>query len=243
MAKTTGSGAFTYRHRPLELPPIMQEHLVGAHGAFAPDREAAGGDGSTWFSLKNVGLLRLDPALARIEVIGGDPRIVAANVHGACLFRHEGQTYLGLPSNDAETVWIADTAGRVIRTFPNPYGPEGNPFKVCDVDVIDGLLYAANGYADNVCFTCDPLRGLPDDPAVGSWEPTRFGGEGAGGFPTTLRWAAGNRPGSVVRVPNTAASPPPMASPGCRARTSSPSPIARTPASRCTPREGVSWLG
>jgi hypothetical protein len=196
MARTTGSGAFTFRHRPIELPSPMQEHLLGAHGAFAPDREADGGDGSTWFSLKDVGLLRLDPELSRIEVVGGDPRIVAANVHGASILRHGGSTYLGLPSNDAETVWIADTAGRVVRTFPNPYGPGAAPFNVCDVELVDGLLVAANGYADNVCFTADPFRGAPDDPSIGTWEPLRFGGQGAehGRFATAH---------GVTRVPGT----------------------------------------
>jgi hypothetical protein len=196
MASTTGTGKFTFRHRPIDMPERMREHITGAHGAFAPDREASGGDGSTWFSLKNVGLLRLDPGLTGIEVVGGDPRIVAANVHGACLFRHEGTTYLGLPSNEAEAVWLTDTAGRVIRTFASPYGPGGAPFKVCDVEVVDGLLYAANGYADNVCFTCDPFRGAPDDPSVGTWEPLRFGGEGTehGRFATAH---------GVTRVPGT----------------------------------------
>jgi len=196
VVRITGSGAFTFRHRPIDVPSSMQEHIVGAHAAFAPDREAAGGDGSTWFTLKDVGLLRLDPGLTGIEVIGGDPRIVASNVHGASIFRHEGTTYLGLPSNEAEAVWIADTAGRVIRTFANPYGPGGAPFKVCDVELVDGLMYAANGYADNVCFTCDPFRATPDDPSVGIWEPLRFGGDGAehGRFATAH---------GVTRVPGT----------------------------------------
>ena len=134
MDRRTGSGTFTFQHRPIDLPLPMQEHLLGAHGAFVQDREASGGDGSTWFGLKNVGLLRLDPELTRIEVVGGDARVVAANVHGATIVRHEGTTLLGLPSNEAEVVWLADTAGRVIRTFANPYGPGGTPFKVCDVE-------------------------------------------------------------------------------------------------------------
>lgn len=196
MVRTTGSGAFTFRQRPIDMPEPMREHLGGAHGAFAQDREVDGGDGSTWFGLKNVGLLRLDAGLTGIEVVGGDPRIVAANVHGGCIVRHDGRTYLGLPSDEAEAVWIADTSGQIIRTFANPYGPDGAPFKVCDVELVDGVLYSANGYADNVCFTCDPLRGTPADPSIGVWESTRFGGQGAehGRFATAH---------GVTRVPGT----------------------------------------
>jgi hypothetical protein len=178
MVRTTGSGAFTFRERLIDLPQLVRENIIGAHGAFVQDREADGGDGSTWFSLKNVGLLRLDPRLDGVEVIGGDPRIVAANVHGGCIVRHEGMTFLGLPSNDAEAVWLADTTGRVVRTFGNPYGPGGDPFNVCDVELVDGLMVAANGYADDVCFTCDPFRSSPSDPSTGIWESKRFGGKG-----------------------------------------------------------------
>lgn len=179
MDRTTGTGAFTFRQRSIDVPERMREHLVDAHSAFAPDPEIAGGDGSTWFTLKGVGLMRLDSALTGIEVIGGDPLITEANIHGACLFRHEGETYLALPSNEAETVWITDMQGRIIRVFANPYGTGGDPFKVCDVEMVDGLLYAANGYADNVCFTCDPFRAPAGDPAVGLWESFRFGGAGS----------------------------------------------------------------
>lgn len=178
MTRTSGSGAFRFRQRQIDLPDPMREHLDGAHGAFIPDRESAGGDGSTWFALKDVGLLRLDPGLTAIEVIGGDRRIVSANVHGGCVVRHEGSTYLGLASNDAETVWLADASGQVVRTFPNPYGPGGAPFNVCDVEFVDGSMIAANGYADDVCFTCDPFRASLDDPSTGVWESSRFGGKG-----------------------------------------------------------------
>lgn len=195
-ARTTGTGRFTFQHRSIDLPFTMREHILGAHSSFAVDREATGGDGSTWFTLKGVGLVRVDPGLTAIDVIGGDPRIVSSNVHGACIFRDEKTPYLGLPSNEAEVVWVADLAGRVIRTFANPYGDRGAPFKVCDVEVVDRLMYAANGYADNVCFTCDPLQGSAEDPTIGSWGPLRFGGDGAehGRFGTAH---------GVTRVPGT----------------------------------------
>ena len=106
--KTTGSGSFTYRARPIKLPSPIEQHLEAAHSAFVPDRALDGGDDSTWFSLKGVGLLRLTPELDRIDVIGGDAAIVQANIHGATVLRHEGQTFLALASDDAERVWLTD---------------------------------------------------------------------------------------------------------------------------------------
>ncbi len=196
MTRTTGSGSFTFRHRPIDLPGPMRQQLEGAHSAFAPDREADGGDGSTWFTLKGVGLLRLDPELGGIEVIEGDAELARANIHGAGLFRRDGETFLALPSDEAETLWITDTTGHIIRTFPNPYGTGGAPFKVCDVAYVDGRLFAVNGYADNVCFSCDPFRGTAGDAAVGVWEPLRFGGQGTehGRFGTAH---------GITRVPDT----------------------------------------
>ena len=120
--KTTGTGPFTYRARPIELPSPIEQHLEAAHSAFVPDRALDGGDDATWFSLKGVGLLRLTPELDRIDVIGGDAAIVQANIHGATVLRHEGQTYLALASDDAERVWLTDTDGRIVRTFGNPDG-------------------------------------------------------------------------------------------------------------------------
>ena len=196
MARTTGSGSFIFRHRPIDLPESMQRHLLDAHSAFAPDREDEGGDGSTWFTLNGVGLLRLDPGLTRIETIGGDPELAQTNIHGASLLRRAGETFLALPADDAETVWITDTRGRIIRTFANPYGAGGPPFNVCDVAYVDGLLFAANGYADNVCFTCDPFRGTPGDASVGAWESFRFGGTG----PEHGRFGTAH---GVTRVPGT----------------------------------------
>ena len=179
MERTTGTGSFTFQHAPITLPTQMRGHLDGAHSAFAPDREVDGGDGSTWFSLKGVGLLRLGPDLSQIEVIGGDPRLAQGNIHGTTIVRRDAQTFLALASNDANEVWLTDTTGRVIRTFANPYGTDGLPFNVCDVAFADGTLFAANGYADSVCFSCDPFRGREDDATVGAWEPLRFGGQGS----------------------------------------------------------------
>lgn len=176
--RTTGSGRFTFGHRPITLPDRVREHLGASHGAFSPDRELDGGDGSTWFALKSVGLLRLDPALTEISVVGGDPLIQAANIHGSCLVRLGGDTWLGLASDDAQTVWLTDMTGRIVRTFSNPYGPAGSPFNVCDVEMVDGRLYAANGYADNVCFSCDPFGASAADPGIGHWDGSRFGGQG-----------------------------------------------------------------
>ena len=196
MPRTTGTGSLTFKHRPIALPPQMRGHLDGAHSAFAPDREVDGGDGSTWFSLKGVGLLRLGPDLSQIEVIGGDARLVEGNIHGATIVRHEAGTFLALASNDAETVWLTDNSGRVIRSFANPYGIGGSPFNVCDVAFADETLFAANGYADNVCFSCDPFRGQEGDATIGVWGPLRFGGNGTehGRFGTAH---------GITRVPDT----------------------------------------
>ena len=175
--KTTGTGPFTFRARPIELPSPIEQHLEAAHSAFVPDRAIDGGDDSTWFSLKGVGLLRLTPELDRIEVVGGDPAIVRSNVHGATAIRHEGETYLALASDEAECVWLTDTDGRIVRTFGNPNGPGGSPFHVCDVAYSDDLLFAANGYGDNVCSSCDPFQ-AGDQAGEGTWGPLRFGGSG-----------------------------------------------------------------
>jgi len=175
---TTGSGAYVFRHLPIEIPAVMAEHLVHAHGGFAQDLEAAGGDGSTYFSLRGVGLLKLAPDLASIDVVGGDESFTGVNLHNTCLFRDAGQTYLALPSDEAQRAYLATLDGNLLRTFPNPYGADGAPFRVCDLEYVDGLLFAANGYADNVCFATRPLRGSQQDPRTGTWEALRFGGSG-----------------------------------------------------------------
>lgn len=174
---TTGSGRYTFRHRPIEIPEAMQEHLQGAHGGFAVDSEADGGDGSTYFSLKGVGLLRLGPQLDEIEVLGGDPALTAVNLHNTCLFRESGKTYLALPSDEGQKAFLASTDGALVRTFPNPYGDE-RAFRVCDLEYVDGLLFAPNGYADNVVFATNPFSTDPDDERTGTWESLRFGGKG-----------------------------------------------------------------
>jgi len=177
--KTTGSGAFTYRVRPIELPSPIGEHLEAAHSAFVPDRVLDGGDDSTWLSLKGVGLLRLTPELDRIDVIGGDAAIVESNIHGATVIRREGHTYLALASDEAERVWLTDTDGRIVRTFGNPNGPGGSPFNVCDVAWSDDLLFAANGYGDSVISSGDPFPAGSDQAELGQWGPLRFGGTGS----------------------------------------------------------------
>jgi hypothetical protein len=196
MAGTTGAGSFVYRHRPLDLPPRMKENLAGAHSAFLPDREVDGGDGATWFTLSGVGLLRLDRDLNAIDDIGGDAELAGANIHGGAILRRDSRMYLALASDSAERLWITDSTGHIIRTFESPYGPGGSPFKVCDAAYVDGLLFAANGYADNVCFTCDPFQGTASDSRAGVWQPLRFGGDGAqhGRFGTAH---------GVTRVPDT----------------------------------------
>jgi hypothetical protein len=176
--KTTGTGPFTYRVRPIELPAPIEQHLGAAHSSFVPDRALDGGDDSTWFSLKGVGLLRLTPELDRIDVIGGDATIVQSNIHGATVIRHEGQAYLALASDEAERVWLTDTDGRIVRTFGNPDGQGESPFNVCDVAYSDELLFAANGYSDNVISTCDPFQASSDQAGQARWEPLRFGGDG-----------------------------------------------------------------
>ena len=175
---TTGSGEYVFRHVPIELPPVVAEHLAGAHGGFARDDRATGGDGSTYFSLKGVGLLRLRPDLSGVDVIGGDSALTGVNLHNTSLFREGGEPYLALPSDEAQRAFLTTLDGQLLRTFPNPYGEGNQPFRVCDLEYVDGLLFAANGYADNVCFAASALRGSAQDPLVGTWEPLRFGGTG-----------------------------------------------------------------
>ncbi|HIN81083.1 MAG TPA: hypothetical protein EYN00_08405 [Planctomycetes bacterium] len=177
-AGVTGQGEFRYRQRSIEWPVEFKTHIGAAHGGFAPDRRSTGGDGSTWFCLKGVGLLNLSSDLGRLEVIGGDAAFRDVNVHNTTIFRGSGATFLALPSDQAQKVYITTTAGKVVRTLPNPYGDGGAAFRVCDVEFVDGLLFAANGYADNVCFVANPFVSKPESPATGVWNRLRFGGAG-----------------------------------------------------------------
>lgn len=193
---TTGSGNLTYRHLPLQLPPAMAEHLVHAHGGFAHFGADLGGDGSSYFALKNVGLLRLAPDLGRVEVIGGDERFANVNVHNTSAFVSGGTPYLALPSDEAQQAFLTNLEGSLLRTFPNPYGEGDQPFRVCDLEYVDGLLYAVNGYADNVCFAADPFRTAQGDPTLGVWTDLRFGGTG----PDHGRFGTAH---GITRVPDT----------------------------------------
>ena len=65
-----------------------------------------------------------------------------------------------------------------MRTFGNPDGQGESPFNVCDVAYSDDLLFAANGYGDNVCSTCDPFQGGSDQVEQAQWGQLRFGGTG-----------------------------------------------------------------
>lgn len=174
----SGQGDFRYRHRDIDWPDEFKKNIGSAHGGFAPDRNSVESDGSTWFCLKGVGLLHLSSDLERLEVVGGDAVFRDVNVHNTAIFRNSGATYLALPSDQAQKVFITTTAGKVVRTLPNPYGDGGAPFRVCDVEFVDGLLYAANGYADNVCFAANPFVSKPESPASGVWSELRFGGSG-----------------------------------------------------------------
>ncbi len=176
---TTGSGKLTFRHYPLSIPDEVAASLVHAHGGFAVDHEKAGGDGSTYFSLKGVGVLRLSPDLSTLEVVGGDEQIIPVNHHNTTVLRHQGEAFLALPSDEAQKAFLTTTGGQVVRTFPNPYGDESDSaFRVCDVEYVDGFLFAANGYADNVVFRTDPFRGSRSIPSTGWWDEERFGGTG-----------------------------------------------------------------
>lgn len=178
---TTGSGRFTFRLLPVELPDAMREHLGEAHGGFAPDPEASGGDGSTWFGLRGVGLLRLTPDLARVEVVGGDFDLARSNLHNACLVRAGREPLLALPSDEAQKVFVTDRTGKIVHTFDNPYGmaeAADRPFRVCDVEYVGGRLIAVNGYADNVCFVTMPLDAALETPTGEGWDSLRFGGAG-----------------------------------------------------------------
>lgn len=175
---TTGAGRFTFRHLPVEFPEALARELVGAHGGFDHDARADGGDGSSWFTLRGVGLLRLRPDLSGVDVIGGDEAFASVNLHDTCLFGAHGQRYLALPSDEAQAAFLASPRGHLLATFPNPYGEGGAPFRVTAIEEVDGTLLAANGYADNVVFTADPFARAADDPRLGRWHERRFGGSG-----------------------------------------------------------------
>ena len=197
--KTTGSGAYKFAHRSVYIPPAVKAHIGGAHGGFAVDRISEGGDGSTWFCLKGVGLVRIDPEMTYMEVIGGDESIVKANMHNTSIFRMGKQRLIILPSDEAQKVFVCDDTGKVIRVFENPYSSDLETvaaFRVCDVEVIDGLLYATNGYADNVVFIADPLQGMTENPERGVWSPFTFGGTG------TAHGKFGTAHG-ITRIPGT----------------------------------------
>ncbi|MDG2083966.1 MAG: hypothetical protein P8K66_03255 [Planctomycetota bacterium] len=179
--KVTGKGAYQFAHRSVNVPSAVLENISGAHGGFAVDRISEGGDGTTWFCLKGVGLIRIDSEMTQMEVIGGDPAIVNANMHNTTILRVEKKRFLILPSDEAQKVFVCSDSGKVIRVFDNPYATgkgATEAFRVCDVEIIDGFLYAANGYANNVVFVADPLQGVDGNPVKGAWSPFTFGGSG-----------------------------------------------------------------
>ena len=194
--KSTGDGFYRFAVCTVYVPEEVKQHINGAHGGFAVDRIHDGGDGSTYFCLKGVRLIRIDPALTRLEVIGGDAVIRDVNMRNICIIRDGGQPYFALLSDEAQNLFITDKKRKLIRTLPNPYGEGGGVFRVCDVEVVRGILYAANGYSDNVCFAADPFFGKPEQLDVGSEFPLRFGHRG------TAHGKFGTAHG-ITAVPNT----------------------------------------
>lgn len=189
----TGQGEYVFEHRPVVIPNEVRLQLGHAHGGFAVDSEVDGGDGSVYFGLKGVGLLRLLPDLSRVEVVGGAEELARVNLHNASLFRVESKPRLVLPSDEGQRVFITDLAGQIVRSLDNPYGESNRPFRVCDVDVVGDRLFAVNGYADNVVFASTSLSSPASEWA---WDTLRFGGRGTehGRFGTAH---------GVTRVPGT----------------------------------------
>ena len=89
------------------------------HGGFSEDAAT----GKVYTGIPGAGLYEITADLTSWRQIGSDPRL-RDNIHGVCVFKHEGTTSIALAQNEAQRVLIVGLDGRVQQELRCPRGGE-----------------------------------------------------------------------------------------------------------------------
>jgi hypothetical protein len=149
--------------------------LESAHAGFALDYRE--GKGEVYWSLQGAGILRVDSAMTRVDLLDTDAKMVALNLHNATFFVHRDQPMIAWPANLGHRVFVTDLDGKIVheigRPTASPYG-SNEPYKPTDTEYLDGKLWITDGYGSHwvVAYDLD----------AGAWTDTAFGGRDADKF-------------------------------------------------------------
>ncbi|MEQ8848548.1 hypothetical protein [Botrimarina sp.] len=159
---TTGSGDLRFRYRAdlSQLPGAINASIERAHGGFAKAP-----DGSLYFGLKGVGVVRVSADLREKTVVAGDQAMQHAGLHNTTYVDRDGGL-LVLPDNEQAKVYVLKTDGSKVGELGRPavndyYRDDSNPYRPTDTDVgTDGTLYVCDGYSPGKYVVTADLGGL-----------------------------------------------------------------------------------
>lgn len=155
----SGSAPFVFTHRPdyHVLPANVLDNEVNLHGGFAVDKR--NGFGHLYYGMPGSGILRIDPNLARQELIELPARLKLMNFHSTKLGSINGAVRLFLPSNDNALVAVVTLDGALDFELSRPefeqYQAESAKFAPTDTALVDQQLFVADGYGSNYIVTAD----------------------------------------------------------------------------------------
>ncbi len=159
MRKQSGQAplAFAYRDDLHTVPAQAVGCEIDLHGGFAIDRRP--GAGHIYYGMPGCGLVRVDPALRRQELIRLPDELTPLNFHSTKMGVFDGKWRLFLPANSAAMVAVVSLDGALDFVLPRPefeaYQDISVAFNPTDT-VLDGNeLFVADGYGANYISAAD----------------------------------------------------------------------------------------
>ncbi len=159
MTNQSGQAPFTFAHRNdlHALPPQALGYEINLHGGFAIDQRP--GFGQIFYGMPGCGLVRVDPALNKQELIKLPDELAPLNFHSTKIGSFDGKVRLFLPANSAAMVAVISLDGMVDFVLPRPefeaYQAADVPFNPTDTTLIENQLYVADGYGANYITAAD----------------------------------------------------------------------------------------
>lgn len=185
LQEVDGQGNWKFRYRSdLSKVPVDPSVLHQAHGGLVVNKGLANGQNQTYFALPGVGLIEVSDDLQTMKVIGGsreifnpnkEPGAPLWNYHDTAIIKNGDELHLGLPSDNANLIWIVKPDGTLVNTFSAPPGASGvRPTTLLQVPNSQ-VIKVTYGYGDKVTYEADPFSG---EIGMGVWNENKFGGAG-----------------------------------------------------------------
>lgn len=191
VAGVTGQGPYRFKVRITEkaIPDTEWGNLRKAHGGFAVDHRK--GKGEAYFGLPNTGILRINAAMDKVDVLDASPELKdGGTMHNASIwYDAKGTPFLVFPGVDRATIFTTDLDGHVINKLTTPTAdqmtepvvktyfadPKGT-FVPTDAVHYEGRYYISTGYsALDYVLTA---KVTSTDPFTTEWDTLAFGGKG-----------------------------------------------------------------